>query len=349
MSWHEQVSSREAQALQTIYGRTGIDTRYSVLPDFQLYERNHPEALLFRTAEDPTLSARMEVFNREAPKLGLRAAKKLLDQTSLPTQAITHLIAITCTGLATPGLDHWLQKGLGLSPSLKRTAVNYMGCYAALHGLRQAWQIVKAEPEAHVLIVSVELCTLHYRKATDRHLLASQALFGDGAAAVLVSGTNIPKHQPWAQIEELATWVADEYADAMTWHPDEIGFRMHLDAQVPEGLASILTTIKSQKLFAHGRLAPEDFQRHIVHPGGKRILEAYAEAMQLPEGHLALSFSQLAKHGNISSSTILFLLEALFENGTEIPEDDRWLAAAFGPGLTLEMMALAPIGSSAKQ
>jgi predicted naringenin-chalcone synthase len=329
---HEGIDDpKTIKFIRQLYQLTNIEKRYSVLPDFTvsfepiLFEPNTPE---------PNVAARMHAYYEHVMPLALEASHEAINKAhqdhDIQKQDITHIISVSCTGLQAPGIDIILLEELGLNPHTARTSVNFMGCYAALHALKQAWYISRAEPEAVVLIVCVELCTLHYRKGTERETLASQALFADGAAAAIVS-QRAKSGSSALKIIDFGSSLISAGKEAMSWKIDALGFLMHLDSSIP---AFLLAQLKEELgTFSNKNQISLSDCSHAVHPGGKKILEAYSKSLSLEPDELAASHEVLKNYGNMSSPTILFVLAQIWNSATSKPI----LTSAFGPGLTVEM------------
>lgn len=323
----------EKQAkLSHLYTHSGIDYRHSVLPDFGRQSDND----LFASPEEASLSARMQVYQQEVLPLSLQAIQRCLEsQTAYRREAITHLIAVSCTGLSAPGLDLMLLKALDLPSHTQRTCVHYMGCYAALHALKQADAICRADPEAVVLVVCAELCTLHFQQEASLDSLASCMLFADGAAAALISGR--PLQPQSLAIEGFYSEVMLEGWNDMTWNLSETGFLMRLGPAVPQLLRQGMTElVRRAQEHLHWETTPP--QAWALHPGGRKILDFCAEALELPTGALQASRQVLREYGNMSSPTVLFVLAEMLQQ--PLPEQARIFTAAFGPGLTMESAGL---------
>ena len=274
----------------------------------------------------PSTGERMEVYRREAPRLA-EAAVAALPGGAAALRDVTHLIVTTCTGFYAPGIDIDLVKAFGLSPRVKRTVIGFMGCYAAMTALRQAREIVLADPAARVLTVNVELCSLHLQQTTAVDRLVSYCLFADGAAAAVISAD-----ETGARLDAAWSALSLEDADRMAWVVEDQGFAMTLDARVP---AKIRQAIRRQPDLAGGcaEAGPDD--AWAVHPGGKLILDAIEEAFALTPAQMAASRDVLRDFGNMSSATVMFVLERLLAAPPEgTPRAGHTLA--FGPGLTVE-------------
>ena len=300
-----------------------IERRYSVL-ERALGETG--SGAFYEYGGFPTTQVRMEVYRREAPVLAGAAVSGLgLGREEL--SEVTHLIVTTCTGFYAPGIDIDLVKMFGLSPRVKRTVIGFMGCHAAMTGLRQAREAVLADAGARVLVVNVELCTLHLQRTTAVDRLVSYCLFADGAAASLVTGEarGMRLDEAWSALS-----LAD--ADRMAWVVEDQGFAMTLDPRVPMKIRQAVGR-HPEMTGGCASAGPDDVWA--VHPGGKVILDAIGEAYGLREEQLAVSRGVLRDFGNMSSATVMFVLERMMagrSGGGEV----RGHALAFGPGLTVE-------------
>lgn len=322
-----QLSPQDTRKLKTIYRSTRIHTRFSVLADygkiknFDFYP-NTPDFEPF-----PSVSQRMEVYRQEALPLALKAVNACALNT---TDGVTHLITVSCTGMYAPGLDIELVKALGLPYHTQRTAINFMGCYGAFNGLKMAHAIVKADANAKVLLVCIELCTLHFQKKNDENYLLSNALFADGAAAVLIEG------QPRGLSLEMSDFYCDllpEGSQDMAWHVGDFGFEMVLSSYIPQlvkgGLGQLMARLQN-----HAVLPKIDF--YAIHPGGRAILEAAEQQLQLTHDDNRYAYQVLRDYGNMSSCTVLFVLKQLLAERTTSDHNKHIFSCAFGPGLTLE-------------
>lgn len=335
------LDAKQSKALKGLYKHSGIHTRHSVLPDFlpatsESSLEASSTALYPQSVEGafPPLSARMAVYQEAALPLALAAVR----DAEVPLDKVTHLIAVSCTGLAAPGMDLMLLRALELPAHTHRTCVHYMGCYAALHGLKQADSICRADPEAHVLLVCVELCTLHFQPDTSWDNLTSSLLFADGAAAVMVTGqmTGQAPATPALEMRHFYSEVALEGWDEMSWNPDEKGFLMRLGRGVPFMLQNHSQPLIKRALERAG-LSLDDVHHWAIHPGGRLILDLLIRELNLAPDALWSARQVLQRYGNMSSPTILFVLKAL--QGVAQASENIF-AAAFGPGLTMETALL---------
>jgi predicted naringenin-chalcone synthase len=263
----------------------------------------------------------MERYDREALPIALEACRKALGGTT----DVTHLVTASCSGFRSPGVDIGLIRGLGLPATTQRTLVGFMGCHGAFNALRVARAFVEADPRARVLVCAVELCTLHYQYGLDAATLVANGLFADGAAAVLATADDAD----WT-LAANGSVLLPGTDEMMTWEIGDHGFAMGLSGLVPEAIGSCLRPWLEEWLGSHG-LSLDQVGSWAVHPGGPRILTAVEESLGL---QLEESRAVLREYGNMSSPTILFVLERLRRAGAALP----CVALGFGPGLTAEAM-----------
>ncbi|HEX8224710.1 MAG TPA: type III polyketide synthase [Allosphingosinicella sp.] len=303
--------------------RSGIVHRWSVLPPAP-YGASPVDPGGFYHGALPTTGARMDLYAQAAPRLALEAIGKL-DGAAAPG-GISHLIVASCTGFVAPGIDQIIAAELGLGGHVERTLVGFMGCYAAVSALRLAHHIVRSEPEARVLVVTVELSSLHLQYEEDVERLLAALQFGDGATASLVSA----EPSGFALSRPFAATLADSAA-LIRWKIGDHGFVMDLSGEVPGRIGEALrdNCVREAML---GNEAPDAFDSWAVHAGGRSVLDAVENGLDLPPDALAESRDVLARYGNMSSSTLPFVLERLLAR----PERRRGIALAFGPGLAAE-------------
>ncbi|WP_375289654.1 type III polyketide synthase [Qipengyuania sp.] len=306
---------REARLYARMADRSGIDHRWSVLSE---EDAKLDEGHGFYSADAPSTAQRMIIYAEEAPKLSLSAIGKLG-----PLGEITHLVVASCTGFVAPGIDQIIARRLGLSDDVERFLIGFMGCYAAVTALRTARHIVRSEPEARVLVVTVELSTLHHQQTVDIEPLLAGAQFGDGAAAAIVSGSG-----EGLSIGTGITAALEESDELITWQIGDTGFEMRLSGEVPGRISSALKRDEVRKRVLGGGNRPTSFA---VHAGGRSILDAVTEGLELDQHALDHSRGVLRDFGNMSSSTLMFVLERFLR---ERPENG--VALAFGPGLAME-------------
>jgi predicted naringenin-chalcone synthase len=304
-------------------GRAGIEHRFSVLREDGLVEADAPVGGFYRRGAYPSTAARMKVYEAHAPALAERAVAAL--GLNGEAERITHLVVASCTGFVAPGLDQLLAKRLGLRADLQRTMVGFMGCSAAVPALRIAQAAVLADPEARVLVVNLELCTLHLQETTDVQTALSFLLFGDGCSAALVTAD-----AQGIALGDFRSALIPESEDCITWHVGDQGFVMYLSGQVPGKITQALREDAGGLLRGEGTQAIDLWA---VHGGGRTVLDAVQTGLNLPPEALGVSRRILREHGNMSSATIMF---ALAEMMRESDGEKRGLAMAFGPGMVAE-------------
>jgi predicted naringenin-chalcone synthase len=274
----------------------------------------------------PGTAPRMEVFERFAPLLARKTLNKL-KLSEAEGSGVTHVLVTSCTGLYAPGLDFDVLDHLGLNPSVERTMIGFMGCYAAINGLKQARHIVRSEPAAKVLLLNLELCTLHLQETQELEQVLSFLVFGDGCAASLISA------EPTGFcLDSFRAVLLPETRDLITWRIGSVGFDMFLSGKVPGAIGAGLARAGGEAL---GPYRPEDITLWGVHPGGKSILDAVERGLALSEQALAASRQVLECFGNMSSATVMFVLEKLMQSAQP---GEKGCAMSFGPGLTAETM-----------
>jgi predicted naringenin-chalcone synthase len=326
---------RTKRKIKILAQKSGIASRYSVLNDYGETMGNftffpNTQTLL----PTPSLSQRMAIYRKEALQLSIKAIQNLSNFEATKHQ-ITHLITVTCTGLFAPGLDIELMHALSLPPTTHRSSVNFLGCNAAIIALKQADAICKSQPDARVLVVCTELCTLHFQTTYSDDYLLSNLLFADGSAAVMVSSQlSEEKNDFNVKITDFHSFCIPDSRNEMAWQLSETGFIMNLTSYV----ADLIQTNIGKMLHNIG-LDVQKIDQWAVHPGGKKIVENFGKAMGLSPIHLQHSYRILEEYGNMSSPTVLFVLKNALLMPTSRPKSCIF-AAAFGPGLTVETMQL---------
>jgi alkylresorcinol/alkylpyrone synthase len=330
----------ERRKLRFLYHQSGIQQRYSVIPD---YTREPMEWKFYADSENlepfPSIETRMQLFSKHAPALTLEASRKCLDG-NMRTSEITHLITVSCTGMSAPGLDLQLLELLDLPKSTFRTSVNFMGCYAALHAMKLANAIIGSERNAKVLIVCTELCTLHFQKEATADNITSSLLFGDGSAAALIVGDDDPKRG--LSLKSFYSEVIPKGKKDMSWEISSTGFLMTLSGYVPDLISEDLKSMCERALNGTGETVAS-ITNWCIHPGGKKILDSAALSLGIKTDELQHSYDVLKEYGNMSSATILFVLKRILEQVRASKAGDNpgnktnsIFGAAFGPGLTME-------------
>ncbi len=328
------LQGEEARRLKLLYRASGIKSRYSVIADYQKTENfsfyPNNEAM----EPFPPTSIRQDKYRSEALLLSVQSAEKCLAHSQLKREDITHLVTVSCTGLYAPGLDIELVYKLGLSTSVKRTAINFMGCYAAFNALKVAAAFCEADAGARVLVVCTELCSIHFQKAPTEDNLLANALFGDGSAAVLVEPA--PSGKNSLELSEFACTLAPSGINEMAWEVGDTGFEMKLTAYVP----NIIQSGIRQMTDSLNGAASNGYDYYAVHPGGKKILQVVEEQLDISREKNKYSRQVLKNYGNMSSATILFVFNEIYKHLSGEDNGKSILSFAFGPGLTMESLIL---------
>lgn len=336
-----------SEVIQTLYRRAGLERRHSVL----LESSTDGEATAERfyrfagSASDrgPATSARMQRYELEAPQLAVKAAAAALQQSGLNSRQITHLITVSCSGFSAPGADVAIIDALSLPATVARTHVGFMGCHGALNGLRAAHAFASADPSAVVLLCAVELCTLHHQYGWDPQKIVANSLFADGAAAVIgraaVEGGGMTASRGASllpgHLVGNASCIIPGTTGMMTWNIRDAGFEMTLSPEVPGVITRHLPAVLAEFLSRHD-LTTDQVTSWCIHPGGPRILTATAEAARLTDSQLEPSLTILRQCGNMSSPTVLFILQEQLRRESAGP----CVMLGFGPGLNVEMALL---------
>ena len=317
--------------LRTVFrrmvSRANIAHRYSFLDPQKGSGQfsSHDAHDFYRPGNFPNTARRMELFEQNAPVLMRKAVDRLaLDEKE--RSGITHVLVTCCTGLYAPGLDFEIVDHLGLSPGVERTMVGFMGCYAAINALKLARHIVRSDPKAAVLMVNLELCTLHFQETQELEQVLSFLVFADGAAASLITA-----HEHGFALDSFKAVMVPESRGLITWKIRGLGFDMLLSGQVPAELGRAL---HEGELIAE-RNGRDGIDLWAVHPGGRSILDAVEKALELPADALAASRDVLSRFGNMSSATVMFVLQRIMQQARP---GQRGCAMSFGPGLTAETM-----------
>jgi prepilin-type processing-associated H-X9-DG protein len=321
----------QARLMTRIYQKTKVLSRGSVLLEKDGDNGRIQERLSFYGAESPGTAERMQAFDDYAGGLALEAAAKALSDGDISSAAITHLVTVSCTGFQSPGVDLFLIEKLALAPSVQRTHIGFMGCHGAMNGLRVAHAFAEMDPQAVVLLCAVELCSLHMAYGWHPEKVVANALFADGAAAVVASANPSLSHQSLA-LRRSGSMVIPNSADLMHWEIGDHGFAMGLSPLVPETVGAALLPWLRDWLKEQA-IPLEAVTSWAVHPGGPKILSTCSEVLSLEPNRLLDSRAVLQDHGNMSSATILFILERLRRRERSGP----CLALAFGPGLSAEV------------
>lgn len=325
----------DSRKLKFLYKQSGISTRYSVIPDYSLAMEDR---LFYAPTKNlnpfPDLEKRMQWYADNAAAISVETIEKCIDG-KINKNEITHLITVSCTGMSAPGLDLEIIELMELSPNIFRTSINFMGCYAAIHGLKIADAICKADDQANVIVVCTEFCTLHFQKENTIDNITSTLLFADGCAAMLV------QHQSSVldglTIESFFSDILFKGKKDMSWQLSSKGFLMTLSGYVPDLVKEDFNNLVTKALDNAGTLK-DQITHWCIHPGGKKIMEAIQLSVGLEKEALQNSYDVLNEFGNMSSPTILFVLKRILDELQQSATGSKQIVfgAAFGPGLTME-------------
>ena len=321
--------------IQAVFDASAIEQRHTVLAD--LATPPGPRAAgapAFVDAEgrllSPTTGTRNDLYIATAPALSAEAARAALRDGGVEPSAVTHVVTVSCTGLFAPGPDYRLVRDLGLSPTVERCHLGFIGCAAALPALRVATALAATRPDAVVLVVCTELCSLHVRASDDPQQIVAASVFADGAAAAIVTAAPAVGRPGGLELERFGTALTDEGETDMVWTIGDNGFEMVLSAEVPRIIGREIQGAVARFLGDDGEPAV-----WAVHPGGRSVLDRVETGLELAPDALAASRGVLRDFGNMSSATILFILAALLRDDA-VGDGARVAGLAFGPGLTVE-------------
>ena len=328
--------------VSTCFDSAAIDTRYTAVAELSLDA--HPENPKFFDPEtnrvlSPSTKVRNEIFATEATKLFVEAGKAAVAQApGIDLDDITHVITVSCTGFFNPGPDYKVVRALGLNPAVQRYHLGFMGCYAAFPALKAAKQFCIADPTAVVLVICVELCSLHVRTSNDPDTIMGSAIFGDGAAAAVVSARELQGPEPAIRLDHFETVLTPVGEEAMAWNIGDEGFEMVLGSYVPhiieEHITGALAPLLAKEPSVAG-LPYRDITHWAIHPGGRSILDKVESKLELTQEQLVPARETLREYGNMSSATVLFVLKYMLEQQVS-EREERICSMAFGPGLTVE-------------
>ena len=344
------LSRLGSRLVSTCFDSAAIDTRYTAVAELTTGSRaENPRFFDPATGQllSPSTKVRNDIFAVEAAKLFIEAAEKAVSACpGLEAGDITHLITVSCTGFFNPGPDYKIVRALGLNPAVQRYHLGFMGCYAAFPALRAAKSFCDADPEAVVLVVCAELCSLHVRTSNDPDTIMGSALFADGAAAAVISARELPDQPALMTLDHFETVLTPVGEEAMAWNIGDEGFEMVLGTYVPhiidDHIVGALEPLLSRDASLVG-LPYRDVQHWAIHPGGRSILDKVQSRLQLSDDQLVPARETLRNFGNMSSATVLFVIRHILDlpagGSAGEPGNDgaeRICSMAFGPGLTVE-------------
>jgi len=326
---------KDQRLLHHIYGRSGIKTRHSVVDDFK--SSGSFELFFNGQGATPGTKSRNDTYISKGRQLFVDVANKLMTDSDFDTSDITHLITVSCTGFYAPGPDYDIINSLGLRSSIERYHLGFMGCYAAIPALKLARQLCMADKDATVMVVSVELCTLHFQARPVMDDMISASVFSDGGAGAIVSSKK-PANGPYYSLDGFESAITEKGKEDMAWSIGDQGFNMTLSTYVPDILSSELHSFLDP-IFEKYNITQDDISLWGIHPGGRAILDKVDSTLSLGNDALRASRSVLSNYGNMSSATVLFVLKELLSEPITT-NDQTTLAMAFGPGLTIESAML---------
>ncbi|MFC9560950.1 type III polyketide synthase [Agromyces sp. NPDC056965] len=335
----------------TSFNVSGIERRHSVLDELRWDA--HPEDPVFFDIESgelllPGTKVRNELYAEHATRLYVEAGRSAIEATpGIEASDVTHVITVSCTGFYAPGPDFMIARELGLNPGVERYHLGFMGCYASIPALRMATQLATADASAVVLVVSVELCTLHLRSSNDPDTIVASSLFADGAGSGIVTARPLEPGEKAFDLDRFATRITPVGEGDMAWKIGDHGFEMVLSNAIPAIIDDHITGAL-EPLFAHddalaAALANDGssgaIEHWAIHPGGRSILDKVESRLVLTEAQLVPARETLRDYGNMSSATVLFVLRNILHSDVAA-DGDRVAAMAFGPGLTVESALL---------
>lgn len=334
---------RERRLVRAVYRNSGIERRHSVLRNYD----GEGEGAFFRRGADGTLrgpgtAARNDIFAAESRAMSVELARKILSGCpGIGPADVTHVVTVSCTGFYNPGPDYYIVRELGMSDATQRYHLGFMGCYAAFPALRMAAQFCEADPSAVVLVMCIELCTLHLQLTGAEDNLLANSLFADGLGAAIVSARPPGPDSAALRIGEFRSALVPAGEQDMAWRIGDQGFDIALSSYVPKIIGGNIRGVVEPVLAGAGINLP-DIDIWAVHPGGKSIVDQVQRSLGLSPGQVSESREVLRRFGNMSSATILFVLEEVLRRQAGVPEA-RVCAVAFGPGLTVEMATLSAL------
>jgi predicted naringenin-chalcone synthase len=324
------LQEEESWLLRKIYANSAISKRYSVLPDII-----HPKNPYFSGKTGIIgMSKRNGIYKKEAPLLAERAAREALRHWPGMLNEITHVISVSCTGAMTPGIEFFLMERLGLEPYASLLGINFLGCYGAFKALKVAKKIAQENSKNRILLVSTELCTLHFKCCKDIESMVIQSLFADGSAAVIIGKEPRKNEISLFELVDDQSFVIKDSFKEMTWDASDEGFDMTLSARVPKLIGEYIESFVKRLIGASADLQEYEWA---IHPGGKAIIEAVELALKLDRSQAASSWTVLKHFGNLSSATFLYVLEDIYQRQNA---KEKILGLGFGPGLSVEGIVL---------
>lgn len=330
------VDRLTARLIGAAFDQSAIENRYSVIGEIGSSDTLFSED--GAQLSSPSTGERNLIYRREAPALYAAAARDALQRSGFDASEVTHVVTASCTGFFAPGPDFLLVKQLGIPTTAERTHIGFMGCAAAFPALRTAAAISDAQPGAVVLVACAELCSLHIRSSRDPEQIVASAVFGDGAGAAVVSSAEPRDGRAALEVAGFSTAITAEGESDMDWTIGDSGFEMRLTAEVPRIIGREIAGVVDAML--HGADPHADVDVWAVHPGGRSVLDRVQGGVELPDEAMAHSRAVLRDFGNMSSATILFILQRILADES-LGDGAHVAGLCFGPGLTVETARLA--------
>lgn len=314
--------------------QSGIDHRYFVVKDA---EDNTSDKFFTKDGRhfSPDTKTRMTEYEKWSIDLTKDAVKKLAEKNKIDFSSLDRLITISCTGFFAPGLDYELIKEFNISPSVKRTNIGFMGCAASLIGMNTVWESLNQNGNENILLVSVELCSLHLQTEPTRDNILANMIFADGAAAAYFSKNNNYTNKK-LEIQFAESFLFEDSAKFMGWKIGNKGFEMMLSSELPKIILNSAAP-KIKDILNQRSLELSAIKHWALHPGGRAILDSLQNGLQFTDDQLKPSREVLRNYGNLSSVSILFVLNNFLDSSL-LTKDDYLCAIAFGPGLTMELV-----------
>lgn len=323
-----------ARMIEMAANQSGIDHRYFVIPDGD----ENASAKFFKKDGNhysPDTKTRMNEYEKWAASLAVNAVKKLGEINKINFSTIDRLITISCTGFFAPGLDYQIIKEFNLPLNVRRTNIGFMGCAASLVGINSVWEAMKQDENENILMISVELCSIHLQTEPTRDNILANMIFADGAAAAFFSKNNFLQKRK-LEIHFAESFMFEDSAKYMGWKIGNNGFEMMLSSELPKIILNNGAP-KAKEILAKRGIDISKIKHWALHPGGRAILDSLQNGLQLSDRQLKPSRDILKNFGNLSSVSILFVLKNILEH-EQLDIDDLCCAVAFGPGLTMELV-----------
>lgn len=314
--------------------QSGINQRFFVIPD-----GDEKSTEMFFTKDgnyfSPDTKTRMIEYEKWSVELAKKAVIDLGEKNKIDFSLVDRLITISCTGFFAPGLDYELIKVFKISPTVKRTNIGFMGCAASLVGINSVWEAMKQNSNENILMVSVELCSLHLQTEPTRDNILANMIFADGAAAAFFSKRNILEKRK-LEIQFTESYLFEDSAKFMGWKIGNNGFEMMLSSELPKIILNSAAP-RAKEILVNNGIELSQIKHWALHPGGRAILDSLQNGLTLSDEQLKPSREILRNFGNLSSVSILFVLKNIIDNYS-FQKDDYCCAIAFGPGLTMELV-----------